>query len=267
MLTFGWAGDHAVDTAEETLLVGIADLAAVALATFRLASLVAERAEWYERVAHTDALTGLANDAHAAARPRAGGRAGRAPGQRGLGRRVRRRRASRSSTPRPGRGRATSCCARWRRSWPRPCAWWTPSAGPAPTSSCWSRPGVGRRHRRSAGACRASPSSSRWRATISTVSAGVARFPQDGTDGGGAARRGPRRAGGCRPTARSIGEATGEAATRLTHRGTAVSRGKPTTPRSRSPGRATGRRSSRTSAATAPASTACSGSPVASTIA
>jgi diguanylate cyclase (GGDEF)-like protein len=62
VLTFGWAGEHAVDTAEETLLVGIADLAAVALATFRLASLVAERAEWYERVAHTDALTGLANE-------------------------------------------------------------------------------------------------------------------------------------------------------------------------------------------------------------
>jgi len=62
VLTFGWPGDHTVDTDEETLLVGIADLAAAALATFRLASLVAERAEWYERVAHTDALTGLANE-------------------------------------------------------------------------------------------------------------------------------------------------------------------------------------------------------------
>jgi diguanylate cyclase (GGDEF)-like protein len=62
VLTFGWPGDHTVDTDEETLLVGIADLAAAALATFRLASLVAERAEWYERIAHTDTLTGLANE-------------------------------------------------------------------------------------------------------------------------------------------------------------------------------------------------------------
>jgi diguanylate cyclase (GGDEF)-like protein len=62
VLTFGWPGEHSVSTEEETLLVGIADLAAAALATFRLASLVAERAEWYERVAHTDALTGLANE-------------------------------------------------------------------------------------------------------------------------------------------------------------------------------------------------------------
>jgi diguanylate cyclase (GGDEF)-like protein len=62
VLTFGWPGNHAVGTEEETLLVGIADLVAAALAMFRLSSLVAERAEWYERVAHTDALTGLANE-------------------------------------------------------------------------------------------------------------------------------------------------------------------------------------------------------------
>ena len=62
VLTFGWPGEHAVDTEEETVLVGIADLAAAAIASFRMASLVAERAEWRDRVAHTDALTGLAND-------------------------------------------------------------------------------------------------------------------------------------------------------------------------------------------------------------
>jgi diguanylate cyclase (GGDEF)-like protein len=62
VLTLGWPGDHAVDSAEETLLVGLADLVAAALAMFRLSSLVAERAEWYERIAHTDALTGLANE-------------------------------------------------------------------------------------------------------------------------------------------------------------------------------------------------------------
>ena len=61
VLTFGWPGQHEVDTAEETLLVGTADLAAAAITLFRLSSLVTERSDWYERVAHTDALTGLAN--------------------------------------------------------------------------------------------------------------------------------------------------------------------------------------------------------------
>ncbi len=61
VLTIGWPGEHEVDTAEETLLVGLADLAAAAIAMFRLSSMVTERAEWYERVSHTDALTGLAN--------------------------------------------------------------------------------------------------------------------------------------------------------------------------------------------------------------
>lgn len=62
VLTFGWDGLHEVGTDEETLLVGIADLVAAGLAMFRTSSMVAERAEWYERVAHTDPLTGLAND-------------------------------------------------------------------------------------------------------------------------------------------------------------------------------------------------------------
>ena len=61
VLTFGWAGDHAVDTEEETLLVAVADLAAAAIATFRTSSMADERAEWLERVALTDPLTGLAN--------------------------------------------------------------------------------------------------------------------------------------------------------------------------------------------------------------
>ncbi|HWP63225.1 MAG TPA: GGDEF domain-containing protein [Candidatus Binatia bacterium] len=42
-------------------LAALADLAAVAVDRARLASLVAERAEWFERLAHTDPLTGLAN--------------------------------------------------------------------------------------------------------------------------------------------------------------------------------------------------------------
>jgi diguanylate cyclase (GGDEF)-like protein len=61
VMTLGWPGVHDVDTTEETLLVGIADLAAAAISLFRLSSLVTEKAEWYERVSHTDALTGLAN--------------------------------------------------------------------------------------------------------------------------------------------------------------------------------------------------------------
>jgi len=61
VLTFGWPGEHAVGTEEETLLVAVADLAAAAIATFRTSSMAAERAEWLERVALTDPLTGLAN--------------------------------------------------------------------------------------------------------------------------------------------------------------------------------------------------------------
>ncbi len=61
VLSFGWPGSHEVGPSEETLLVAIADLAASAISAFRTASLAAERAEWFERVAHTDALTGLSN--------------------------------------------------------------------------------------------------------------------------------------------------------------------------------------------------------------
>ena len=61
VLTFGWAGEHEVSGAEETLLVAVADLAAAAIATFRTTSMAEERAEWLERVALTDPLTGLAN--------------------------------------------------------------------------------------------------------------------------------------------------------------------------------------------------------------
>ncbi len=61
VLSFGWPGAHEVGVAEETALVAIADLAAAAIAAFRMTSLAAERAEWFERVAHTDPLTGLSN--------------------------------------------------------------------------------------------------------------------------------------------------------------------------------------------------------------
>ncbi len=61
VLSFGWEGDHEVDAAQETLLVAIADLAAAAIASFRTSSMATERAEWFERIAHTDPLTGLSN--------------------------------------------------------------------------------------------------------------------------------------------------------------------------------------------------------------
>lgn len=60
-LTFGWPSPRSVDEAERTFLHAIADLAAVAIERFRLASLIAERSDWFERLAHTDPLTGLAN--------------------------------------------------------------------------------------------------------------------------------------------------------------------------------------------------------------
>ena len=61
VLSFGWTGEHEVDTTEEALLVAVADLAAAAIAMFRSSSIATERAEWLERVALTDPLTGLAN--------------------------------------------------------------------------------------------------------------------------------------------------------------------------------------------------------------
>lgn len=46
---------------DATLLRAVADVAALAVDRGRLASTVAERSEWFERLAHTDPLTGLAN--------------------------------------------------------------------------------------------------------------------------------------------------------------------------------------------------------------
>jgi diguanylate cyclase (GGDEF)-like protein len=61
VLTLGWTGEHEVGTGEETLLVALADLVAAAITMFRASSMATERAEWLERVALTDPLTGLAN--------------------------------------------------------------------------------------------------------------------------------------------------------------------------------------------------------------
>jgi diguanylate cyclase (GGDEF)-like protein len=60
-IAFGWpAGATAADD-EAALLRATADLVAVAVDRSRLASTIAERSEWFERLAHTDPLTGLAN--------------------------------------------------------------------------------------------------------------------------------------------------------------------------------------------------------------
>ena len=61
VLSFGWTGEHTVGADEETLLVAVADLVAAAITLFRTSSMATERAEWLERVALTDPLTGLAN--------------------------------------------------------------------------------------------------------------------------------------------------------------------------------------------------------------
>ena len=60
-IALGWAGNHSGDEDESTFLRAVADLVAVAVDRSRLASTVAERSEWFERLAHTDPLTGLAN--------------------------------------------------------------------------------------------------------------------------------------------------------------------------------------------------------------
>ena len=60
-VTFRLAPGREVAPAERTFLSAIAALAAVAIDRSRLASLIAERSEWFERMAHSDPLTGLAN--------------------------------------------------------------------------------------------------------------------------------------------------------------------------------------------------------------
>ena len=60
-LACGFEGTTRPDAAELAALGAIADLAAIVVRLARLEYAVAERADWYDRVAHTDALTGLAN--------------------------------------------------------------------------------------------------------------------------------------------------------------------------------------------------------------
>ncbi len=61
-LGLGWPAPHTVDASARRHLEGLAALAAVAVDRARLSSTAAERSEWYERLAHSDPLTGLANE-------------------------------------------------------------------------------------------------------------------------------------------------------------------------------------------------------------
>ena len=61
-LGLGWPAPHALDTSTRRHLEGLAALAAVAVDRARLSSTAAERSEWFERLAHSDPLTGLANE-------------------------------------------------------------------------------------------------------------------------------------------------------------------------------------------------------------
>jgi diguanylate cyclase (GGDEF)-like protein len=57
-----WADQHRLPDDERDVITALATLAAIAVDRIRLASTAAERSEWFERMAHTDALTGIANE-------------------------------------------------------------------------------------------------------------------------------------------------------------------------------------------------------------
>jgi diguanylate cyclase (GGDEF)-like protein len=61
-LGLGWPAPHTLDAPDRRLLEALASLAAVAVDRARLSSTAAERSDWFERMAHTDPLTGLANE-------------------------------------------------------------------------------------------------------------------------------------------------------------------------------------------------------------
>ena len=60
-LAVTFADAAGADAADAAYLRLVADVASLAVDRARLASSVAERSEWFERLAHTDPLTGLAN--------------------------------------------------------------------------------------------------------------------------------------------------------------------------------------------------------------
>jgi diguanylate cyclase (GGDEF)-like protein len=61
VLALGWKDAIALTPTDTRLIEAVAHLTSVAIDHGRLGSLVAERSEWFERMAHSDPLTGLAN--------------------------------------------------------------------------------------------------------------------------------------------------------------------------------------------------------------
>ncbi|HET7168185.1 MAG TPA: GGDEF domain-containing protein [Candidatus Limnocylindrales bacterium] len=57
-----WPAPHVISTEERETLTSLAALGALAVDRARLTSTAAERSEWFERMAHSDPLTGLANE-------------------------------------------------------------------------------------------------------------------------------------------------------------------------------------------------------------
>lgn len=57
-----WPAGRSLTEEEQDLLAALGSLAAIAADRARLASTAAERSEWFERMAHTDPLTGIANE-------------------------------------------------------------------------------------------------------------------------------------------------------------------------------------------------------------
>ena len=57
-----WPASRSTTDDDRAMLTALAALAAIAADRARLASTAAERSEWFERLAHTDPLTGIANE-------------------------------------------------------------------------------------------------------------------------------------------------------------------------------------------------------------
>jgi diguanylate cyclase (GGDEF)-like protein len=57
-----WPAPHATSAEDRSVIESLASLAALATDRARHASSTAERSEWFERLAHTDPLTGIANE-------------------------------------------------------------------------------------------------------------------------------------------------------------------------------------------------------------